>query len=196
MTLAERAALAAEEVVSNTVGLHSERQSVVTVAEQLVQAFVSVVFVSYETLAHGRPIPVASVSVRVRECISVPFVVAHVVEHDPQDVQRPIVQSVHAAPIVLHWAVSISSGQGIPLESGTVWTLRVRDAVPVPQSKLQMPHADQLEAWQSVTHIFVLHLTTSDVVSGQGFAEAQMVVVVRVRLYEPEPQDAVHAWKV
>ena len=194
--LAERAALAAEELVSNTLGLHSEKHPVVTVAEQLVQAFVSVVFVSYVTLAHCRPIPVASVSVRVRECVSVPFAVAHVVEHDPQDVQRPIVQSVHAAPIVLHWAVPISSGHGIPLVSGTVWTFRVRDAVPVPQSESQMPHADQLETWQSVTQMFVLHSTTSDVVSGQGFAEAQGVVIVRVRLCEPVPQDVVHAWKV
>ena len=75
--LAERAALAAQELVSNTVGLHSERQSLVTVAEQLVQAFVSVVFVSYETLAHCRPMPVASVSVRVRLLVSVAAVVQH-----------------------------------------------------------------------------------------------------------------------
>jgi hypothetical protein len=77
--LAERAALAAEELVSNTVGLHSERQSLVTVAEQLVQAFVSVVFVSYETetLAHCRPMPVASVSVRVRLLVSVAAAVQH-----------------------------------------------------------------------------------------------------------------------
>jgi hypothetical protein len=59
-----------------------------------------------------------------------------------------------------------------------------------------MPHADQLETWQSVTQMFVLHPTTSDVVSGQGFAEAQEVVIVRVRLCEPVPQDVVHAWKV
>ena len=194
--LAERAALAAEELVSSTVGLHSEKHPAVTVAEQLMQAFELVVFVSYVTLTHRRPIPVASVSVRVRECVAVSLVVAHVVEHDPQDVQRPIVQSVHAAPIVLHWAVSISSGHGIPLVSGTVWTFRVRDTVPVPQSESQMPHADQLETWQSVTQMFVLHSTTSDVVSGQGFAEAQGVVIVRARLYEPVPQDAVHACKV
>ena len=75
--LAERAALAAAELVSNTVGLHSERHPVVTVAEQLVQVFVSVVFVSYETLAHCRPMPVASVSVRVRLLVSVAAAVQH-----------------------------------------------------------------------------------------------------------------------
>ena len=66
--LAERAAFAAEELVSSTVGLHSERHPAVTVAEHSVQNFELVVAVSYETRLHDRPIPVASVSVRVRKC--------------------------------------------------------------------------------------------------------------------------------
>ena len=104
--LAGRAALAAEELVSNTVGLHSEKHPVVTVAEQLAQAFVSMVFVSYETLAHSRPMPAASVSVRVRECAAEGIEVdelnanddKHVAEHAPQLVQVPMVQSVQLTP--------------------------------------------------------------------------------------------------
>ena len=191
--LAERAALAAEELVSNTVGLHSERQSLVTVAEQLVQAFASVVFVSYETLAHSRPIPVASVSVRVRLLVSArqsfESVCAHdnkdrhVAEHAPQLVQAPISQSVQVTPTnESHETLWFRDGQAAPFGPGYSTTLRLRAEVPDAQSELHEPHAPQSVTRQFVTQMSVLHATVSDVVSGQGLVEAQGLVIVRLRL--------------
>ena len=191
--LAERAALAAEELVSNTVGLHSERHAAVTVAEQLVQAFVSAVFVSYETPAHGRPIPVASVSVRVRRWVSArqsfESVCAHdnedkhVAEHEPQLVQAPMVQSVQVTPVnELHRVLWFRAGQAAPFGPGYSMTFRLRVELPDAQSEPHEPHAPQSVTRQFVTQVSVLHAIDSDVVSGQGLVEAQGLVTVRERL--------------
>ena len=101
-------------------------------------------------------------------------------------------QSVQGAPTELHAWVCCSAGHGIPFESPAITVLRVRVAEPESQQLVHVPQTVQLETRQFVTQIFVLHGTSSNVVSGQEFEDAHVEVMARVRLCVPEPQDAVH----
>lgn len=61
-------------------------------------------------------------------------------------------------------------------------TFRVRIELPDAQFESHVPHVPQSVIRQFVTHSSVLQAIDSDVVSGQGFVEAQGLVIVRVRL--------------
>ena len=117
----------------------------------------------------------------------------HVAEHEPQLVHGPMVQSVQVAPSELHLAPCDRAGQAAPRASGSSSIFRTRVAVPDAQAESHAPQDDQLVTMQFVMQMSVLHANDSEVVSGHGLAEAQVLLITRVRLWMPEPQDAVQA---
>ena len=120
----------------------------------------------------------------------------HVAEHESQLVQGPMVQSVQVTPNEVHLAPCDRAGQAAPRVSGSSIMFRTRVAVPDAQAESHAPQVDQLVTPQFVTQMSVLHANDSEVVSGHGFVEAQVLVIVRVRLCIPEPQDVVQACSI
>jgi len=147
----------------------------------------------------GHPLPpLAAFVLTVRLRIAVP-------EHlcpfalDPAPVQPAL---FHAAqlfiaqltlqPCVLHFWLSESFGHAVPPLAALVLTVRLRVCVPLPQDFVHMPHLPQLFTAQLTLQLCVLHFLLSESFGHAVPPCTAFVLIVRLRVCVPLPQDFVH----